>query len=765
MLASLGAALGLTVGLRTDLAEFLPAGRTPASNFLLNELQSGAATTLLLAGIEGVPTENLARISRDMAAALRASGKFDFVGDGTIGLSEAEQGLLFRYRYLLSPETSSETFTPEKLHEQMQALLDGLRSAASPLLARYGFADPTGAFLGLAREFLVQARVETHDGAWFAGGADPPRVLLIARTSGGGGLDAEVQRAAVAAFRAAFDAARPGAARLLLSGPGVFSAEAAATIKGDVEMISTASAGLLAAFLWWRYRSLLLLLLVAVPLGAGTLAGFAAAAAAAGGAPHGIAFGFGMTMLGVTVDYPILLVGLRLPGESLQETAARIWPTLRLAAASAAAGLAAMLGSGFPGLVQLGVFAGTGLLVAAAVTRWGLPALLPLNAHIAVRPLPAWMVAGLVTLRGRRRLATVAVLLASAALAAVGGPAWQRDLAALSPVPAAAQALDAELRRQLGAPDVRILFALGPGTEQEVLEASERLGKALRPLIGPSGALDSVDLPSRWLPSMAAQQARQRALPEPEAARSAMEEAMQDLPFRASAFAPFLASLEESRSLPPLTSLMLAHDAPTLAARLSPLLSRRDGMVSGVALAQGVRDPIALQTATASLADPRILFVDVKAEAEGLLAAHGWDTLFWALAGGAAVLTLFSLGLGSLIRALRVAAPIGGALVVTVAVLTALGQALTLFHLASLLLLAGLAIDYALFLGRRADPGSDNEVALGAVLNCAISTLLTFGLLTLCGTPVLRGVGLTVSIGVVAAFLLTCALTSRTTEP
>jgi predicted exporter len=107
----------------------------------------------------------------------------------------------------------------------------------------------------------------------------------------------------------------------------------------------------------------------------------------------------------------------------------------------------------------------------------------------------------------------------------------------------------------------------------------------------------------------------------------------------------------------------------------------------------------------------------------------------------------------------------GGALVVTVAVLTALGQALTLFHLASLLLLAGLAIDYALFLGRRADPGSDNEVALGAVLNCAISTLLTFGLLTLCGTPVLRGVGLTVSIGVVAAFLLTCALTSRTTEP
>jgi predicted exporter len=764
LLASLGAALGLTIGLRTDLAGFLPAGRTPASAFLVNELQHGAATTLLLGGIEAAPEQELARISREMAASLRGSGRFDFVGDGTVALSEAEQGLLFRYRYLLSPDTGPEAFTPDTLREQLQALLDGLRGAASPLLARFGFADPTGAFLGLMRAFLAEARVETRDGAWFAAGADPPRVLIIARTAGGGGLDAELQRAAVAEFRAAFDAARPGTARLLLSGPGVFSAEAAAAIKGDVEMISIASAGLLAAFLWWRYRSLLLLLLVAVPLGAGTLAGYAATAVAAGGAPHGIAFGFGMTMLGVTVDYPILLVGLRLPGERLQETAARIWPTLRLAAASAAAGLAAMLGSGFPGLVQLGVFAGTGVLIAAAVTRWGLPRLVPQDARIEARPLPATLAAGLMLLRGRRALAMAVLLLALAAMATAGGPRWQRDIAALSPVPAAAQALDAELRRQLGAPDVRILFALGPGTEEEVLEASERLDRAIRPLLGPDGALDALDLPSRWLPSVAAQERRRQALPEAESVRMALQAAIQGLPFRATAFAPFLAAIEESRGLPPLTSAILAQDAPTMAARLSPLLTRGEGTARGVALAQGVRDPAALRAAAAALADPRILFVDVKAETEGLLAAHGWDTLIWALIGGASVLGLFAIGLGSPINALRVAAPIGGALLLTLAALTALGEAVTLFHLAALLLLAGLAIDYALFLGRRADPGSNYEVALGAVLNCAVSTLLTFGLLSLCGTPVLQGIGLTVSIGVAAAFLMACALTPKATD-
>jgi predicted exporter len=99
--------------------------------------------------------------------------------------------------------------------------------------------------------------------------------------------------------------------------------------------------------------------------------------------------------------------------------------------------------------------------------------------------------------------------------------------------------------------------------------------------------------------------------------------------------------------------------------------------------------------------------------------------------------------------------------VVTLAVLTALGQALNLFHLASLLLLAGVGIDYSLFLGRSA--GADPEDAsrsLGAVLTCAVCTLLTFGLLAFCDTPILHGIGLTVSIGVATAFLLSCALVS-----
>ena len=61
----------------------------------------------------------------------------------------------------------------------------------------------------------------------------------------------------------------------------------------------------------------------------------------------------------------------------------------------------------------------------------------------------------------------------------------------------------------------------------------------------------------------------------------------------------------------------------------------------------------------------------------------------------------------------------------------------------------------------RSSAAADAEEArrsLGAVLNCAVCTLLTFGLLAFCGTPVLHGIGLTVAVGVAAAFLLSCVL-------
>ena len=63
-----------------------------------------------------------------------------------------------------------------------------------------------------------------------------------------------------------------------------------------------------------------------------------------------------------------------------------------------------------------------------------------------------------------------------------------------------------------------------------------------------------------------------------------------------------------------------------------------------------------------------------------------------------------------------------------------------------------------------ATPGPAAAQTLAAVLTCMLTTLLTFGLLAFCTTPVLRSIGLTVSLGVVFAFLLAAILAPRRTR-
>lgn len=752
VLAMLGAAFPVVlrhVELRSDISDFLPDTRSPEAMFLLRELREGAATRLLIAGIEGAPAAELARLSRAVVTALDASGDFAIVANGTPRIDDAEAALLFAHRYALSPAATAETFTEPALRRALETLLDGLRSSAEPLLRRFGFADPTGAFLALLRGWSAEARVATEHGVWMAAG---PRALILAQTRAAG-LDTAAQQHAAADFRSAFAAAEPPpGTRLLLSGPGVFAAEAATAVRADVKLVSTVSFLLVAAFLFWRYRSPIMLAVVAVPLAVGTLAGLVVVDAVFGHV-HGAALGFGMTMLGVCDDYPILLVTNRAPGESLRRTARRIWPTLRLATVAAVAGLVPMLASGFPGLAQLGLFAAAGLAGAALSTRFLLPVLLPAEG-LPVRPLPERAAHALLRLPALRGPVLAGLALVAGAMALTGGPRFARDIADLSPVPEAVRNLDGELRGQIGAPDVRVLLSV-TGTDAE---AALRAAEAAAARLMASGAITGLDQPARYLPSAATQRARIAALPDQATLVARLDSAREGLPFRATAFAPFLDGMDEARRLPPLTPADLGA-APLLAARLSPLLRQEPDGWRALLLPEGARDLAALRAAAATI--PGLLLVDIKAETEALLGQGIATALRWGAVGGALVLLLLGAGRG-LAGGLRIALALAGALLLTFAALQALGEQITIFHLTAALLLAGVGMDYALFISRTGAEETEAAArALGAVISCMVTTLLTFGLLALCRTPVLHATGLTVCVGVASAFLLACTLAPR----
>ena len=88
------------------------------------------------------------------------------------------------------------------------------------------------------------------------------------------------------------------------------------------------------------------------------------------------------------------------------------------------------------------------------------------------------------------------------------------------------------------------------------------------------------------------------------------------------------------------------------------------------------------------------------------------------------------------------------------AVLRGLGVELNLFHLVSLVLAAGLGLDYALFFDHAGDDRDEQLRTLHAVIVCSLTTLLVFSLLALSSIPVLRAIGGTVALGVAFNFAL-----------
>jgi len=309
---------------------------------------------------------------------------------------------------------------------------------------------------------------------------------------------------------------------------------------------------------------------------------------------------------------------------------------------------------------------------------------------------------------------------------------------------------DARLRAELGAPDVRYLLVLRAPTAEGVLTLSERIAPQMERLVD-KHAVDSFELPSRFLPSVATQRARQAKLPDAADLQSALQQAMQGLPFRAGVFAPFVADVEAARNLPPLTPEKFEQSP--LGARLESMLVQQGDGWAGLGTLSGVNDPAAFAT-LAKETNGAAHLLDLKASTESLIIAYRHRIL---VALGIAALLLciaVTLALRSVRRALHVLGPMTLATLLVLVVLRACGIPLSLFHLVSLTLAAGLGLHYALFFERRTGDEREDLRTLHATLVCVASALLVFGVLALSSVPVLRAIGLTVALGVAFHFTL-----------
>ncbi len=735
----------------SDLRLFLPSPRTPAQRLLLQEIGEGPASRVLIVALHGAPPAALAETSRALVSALQGSPQFAWIANGDVAL-DAVPDTLLPYRYLLSPTLDERALDAETLRAALTARQRDLSSPAGLLLEPLLPRDPTLETLALLERWQPAHGPRREFDVWFdTTGTD---ALLLAATRAPA-FDPDAQRAAITALDNAFAATEhPAGTTLEQSGTGNFSVLMEARTRKTVQTVGTADTIIMLLLLLVAYRSVGAVVLGALPLATAGLVGLAAVSATFG-AVHGITLAFGFTLIGVAQDYPLHLLSHRRADRTPTEIARRLWPTLATGVASTCIAYFTFLFSGVLGLAQVAVFTVSALAVAGLTTRFVLPTLIDTRGRdfggsamlgrlwsaIASLPRPRWAGVALVA------ACVLAVVLSPAAL-------WDNDLANLTPVPGDLVARDRELRSELGAADARFLLVVEAPDDEAALRKLEALEPKLRAVVE-RGAIDGYDDAARYLPSAATQKARQARLPQPAALRAALAEAQAGSAFRPDAFEPFLEDVAAARSLPPLTPAALATTplAPSVDALLTPTEHGTRALVT----LRGVHDATALAALAAS--SPSTTLLDLRAQSEALVAEQR-ERILASLGIAALLLTgVVALALRSPSRVLRVLAPMALTTAVVVAALQAAGVALNLFHLISLVLVAGLGLDYALFFEHAAEDPAEQRRTLHAVVVCSLSTWAVFALLAASGLPVLRAIGLPVAIGVASNFVLALLLT------
>ncbi|MGA9573140.1 MAG: MMPL family transporter, partial [Lysobacterales bacterium] len=559
-------------------------------------------------------------------------------------------------------------------------------------------------------------------------------------------VDITAQSQAIHAVKQAF-ANLPGSdsLKLELTGVGAFSVELQNTIRAEAQKRTILAMTALLTVLLVLYRKFRLLLLAALPVGMGFVVGLAMVALVFDSV-HGITLAFGFTLMGVAIDYPLHLFSHARLGSG-HAAIKLIWPTLRIGAASTAIAYIAIALSGSEGLAQLGIFTASGVIVAALVTRYWLPL------FIVERPrLKAGAEVGLQQPSLAFSPVTLILLLTllGARLLLEDGM-WDDTLSSLSPVPEPRLMTDNVLRSAAGTPDMRYQLVLHAASLETLLRESESVDLLLQQAVH-DGLLQSWQSVSLLLPSRYLQKKRQDAIPDSALLHARLSDVVAETSFRVAAFEPFENNARTAKTLEPL--MPAQFEATPLASWLGSHLIHVGGQwVSLVSM--GYPDPQALALRLKTW-EPQVELIDLQQSTIGLMRDYRNSALKTIAYASLVIIALLLFEQKQARKVFWIVLTVMGSLTVTIVSVAILHSGLTIIHLVGLLLVMGLGLDYALFLSRT-ETAAEQKATRHAVVACALTTTLTFGILAGSSIPVLKFLGLTVATGSAASFILAFA--------
>jgi len=749
-----------------DISHFLPDGEAWPEVALARDLAAGElprTMVVLATAPEGTLVDEIAACSVSLEAALRhAPGVAEELAFLDVGPPDGVEESLWalyqprRFGFLdVALDDVGGALSPEGLEAAARELTQQLASPMSSMVSRVAPQDPLLILPDLFRRLqssggenliVVNGRFVTAD--------ERSAVMFLGTRSGS--FDAQAMGPVLQGLSAAFaevNATTAGDWKLQLSGAARFAVRAEQAIRGDVHRVALGSSIGLIVLLLALFRSVRLVLLTLPVLSAGFLVGLASCLAVFGQV-HGLTLAFGASLIGVSIDYTVHFhchQTLAPDPRGPRATLSKIWPGLRLGAATTLVGFVALLVATFPGLRELALFAATGISAALAATALFLPGLSAARAETPpVTRRVAAAVEGLLGWLAPRPWALALPVVAAVVVSLIGLPqlTWNDDIADLNRLDPDLVAEDEAVRQQVVAYEQgRLVVAVG-ADEEAALQVNDRIANALAAAQA-AGEINGFRSLAGMLPSAARQRALDDELRSDPGLWSRLETAFAAQGFVTDAFAPFRDALAEPAPEPLLRDDLTNSPLASMVRPFWVTLEEGRGVLSFV---HGLSDGDALGARLAAIDGAHMIDVaGVFSQAYGVYRQRMTKLLLWGLG---AVLLLVWLRHRRLAETLVAFVPAVLAATTTVAILALCGLPMNMLSLVALLMVVSMGVDYGVFLAEAGDDPRALAATHLAVLVAALSTLMGFGLLALSDHPALLSIGVPSGLGVLLCVIL-----------
>lgn len=730
----------------TGLENFSLSDKNATSKISKLDSRNNLLSRLLIISLGNDQPSELAKSSKVLQQKLQSYSEFEFVANGQFRKIQQETDLVFQYRYLLTDRFDKQHMGREFLENTIQSLIPKTYSHMFAFNKERLLADPSNESRNIIKRILGNNRLKLNYGVWFDSTGKQAIIVAYFKT----GLVTDDERlAAMNRIRHDMNGLNNVVAQdLSFNGPASFSVVSRDIIKREVMFMSITGTLFIFGLLYYSFRRKRIMLLVSLPVISGLIVA-ATSTLLVYGNIHAITLAFGITLLGITIDYPIHFISHLRQGMSAKDTVLKIWPVIRLGVITTLSGFVLMMFSGMNGLIQLGVFSFAGLIAAALTTRWVLPALVKDKSTIQQYGLVNLQHRPVVSYRTSIGLMVFVVAAVVVFLISQPNSIVATQLASLNPVPRQQLQEYEQLRQDIGLPQAFRYIAIRGDSSEAVLKEQERL--VLSAEFKRDASTSNLFYAARYLPSVNLQSQRQQSLPDKQQLKKILYPLLSETPFKPEAFTDFITDVGQAKQNKALIIGNLGNSL--LAPFVSSLLYKQDGQWTGLMF---IDKPLSLDKDKQffkPLFATSMIYQDVKQNAEQFFTEYRNKIVDRVYIVAAVIILVLLTGLKSMFQLLNVMLPIIVTLLLTILLILLVHGPLSIFHMVALILVFGISVDYSLFFN--SDTKNENYRRIfHAIGVSALSTLAVFGLLAMSDIMVLKSIGLTVSIGTALAWLL-----------